>query len=120
MKTYTKEEVVRTCMWACHRANEEVRVMLGEPNVIAREDLPQVIEKVLSSPPVGSRESHKRWCDNMRAKGWVYGEVQDEEKKIHPNLVEWEKLSPEQKLKDMLFVRITNAFRDYLKMIESA
>ena len=43
---------------------------------------------------------HERWCNEKIQNGWAYGEIRDEENKIHPSLVEWEKLSDEEKQKD--------------------
>ena len=43
---------------------------------------------------------HERWCNEKIQNGWTYGEVRDEENKIQPSLVEWEKLPDEEKQKD--------------------
>ncbi len=43
---------------------------------------------------------HERWCNEKFQNGWTYGEVRDEENKIHPSLVEWAKLPDEERKKD--------------------
>lgn len=59
------------------------------------------VEGVLAGqlPP----QLHSRWCAYYIQLGWTYGPVKDLEAKTHPNLVSWDKLPPEQQLKDVLF-----------------
>jgi hypothetical protein len=39
------------------------------------------------------RMEHQRWCAEKRLQGYVYGEKRDDEAKIQPFLVPWEKLT---------------------------
>lgn len=48
-------------------------------------------------------DSHNSWCKEKFAAGWVYGPVKDGEKKTHPDLVEYSKLSPVARGKDYIF-----------------
>jgi hypothetical protein len=47
-----------------------------------------------------AREEHARWMRERERDGWRYGEVRDNEKKLHPCMVEWERLSEEDRQKD--------------------
>ena len=38
---------------------------------------------------------HSRWCANRRLAGWRYGAARDNVARLHPNLVDWEKLDEE-------------------------
>jgi hypothetical protein len=53
----------------------------------------------------GPRESHEAWSEYKRREGWVHGPVKDESKKTHPNLVPYDDLPVEQRLKDHIFHR---------------
>lgn len=43
---------------------------------------------------------HDRWMQEKRLNGWRLGEKKDEDKKIHPDLVEWDELSKKSKKYD--------------------
>jgi len=53
---------------------------------------------------------HERWCAERRRAGWRYGSPRDNGRKLHPNLVPWDKLSEEDKEKDRVMVRGLPAF----------
>jgi hypothetical protein len=48
-----------------------------------------------------ARLEHERWMKEKIAAGWTYGEIRNDAKKIHPDLVEWDDLSDEEKRKDL-------------------
>src|SRR5262245_12320501 len=48
---------------------------------------------------------HLGWCAERRAAGWTYGPVRDNQRKQHPALVEWIRLSPLDQEKDRRIVR---------------
>lgn len=37
-----------------------------------------------------ARDEHDRWCQERRSRGWTYGEIRDNRKKLHPNLLPWD------------------------------
>ena len=47
-----------------------------------------------------SKMEHHRWAAHMSLNGWRYGSVRDDKKKIHTDLIEYEKLSEEIKQYD--------------------
>jgi voltage-gated potassium channel Kch len=52
-----------------------------------------------------ARAEHRRWMNERTAKGWRHGTVRDNDRKLHPDLVEWEYLSEESRDKDRSAVR---------------
>jgi hypothetical protein len=52
-----------------------------------------------------ARAEHRRWLHERTAKGWRHGPVQDNDHKLHPDLVDWEYLSEESRDKDRTAVR---------------
>lgn len=49
---------------------------------------------------------HNRWINEKRDTGWIYNSIRDEQRKHHPNLIDWDKLSYDVKKKDYQFVSI--------------
>lgn len=48
-----------------------------------------------------AREEHIRFVAQKAKSGWVYGPVRDNDKKIHPCLVDWNKLPKDEQQKDI-------------------
>jgi hypothetical protein len=48
---------------------------------------------------------HERWAEERQASGWRYAPVRDDEAKHHDLMVEWSKLTEEQRDKDREAVR---------------
>jgi len=51
-------------------------------------------------------DSHKSWLKEKEKDGWVYGEVKDPDKKMHPCMVEYNELPAQQQAKDALYVAV--------------
>lgn len=49
---------------------------------------------------------HYRWMAWRLINGWSYGEKRDNERKLHPNMVSYEKLTKPEKDKDRVIVRL--------------
>ena len=54
-------------------------------------------------------DSHNSWIEQKLREGWVYGEVKDEDRKLHPCMVPFELLPQEQRAKDYIFKAIVDA-----------
>ncbi|MBN1618231.1 NAD-binding protein [Candidatus Dojkabacteria bacterium] len=55
-----------------------------------------------------SRNEHERWCKQKIEMGWTYGNIRDENKKIHPSIISWDdpRLSEMDKQKDINSVKL--------------
>jgi hypothetical protein len=60
-----------------------------------------------------ARLEHDLWLTEMTAENWVYGEIRDDAKKIHNDLVPWERLSDQEKQKDY------NTAKNIIPLLES-
>ena len=104
----TNEEIARIC----HEVNRGLCEALGDYSQVGWERAPRWqrdsaiagVENALQGAE--PHESHESWSAQKLSEGWVYGEVKDPEAKTHPCLVPFEKLPPEQRLKDHLFVTV--------------
>lgn len=54
---------------------------------------------------------HERWMSQKIAQGWAYGDPRDNERKLHPCIVEWDVLPEKEKEKDRQSAR---AFPEFL------
>jgi len=52
-----------------------------------------------------AQNQHIRYVNERTANGWVYGTPRDDAKKIHPLLVGWDQLPPEEQKKDFDIVK---------------
>lgn len=50
---------------------------------------------------------HQRWMADRRVNGWRYGELRDDDRRIHDTLIPYENLSEEHRDHDRLMVRIS-------------
>ena len=97
----------------CHEVNRGLCEVLGDMSQTSWEDAPNwqrtsAINGVRNFQG-GERapaSSHNSWMREKRATGWIYGETKNVEAKTHPCLVAFHLLSPEQRLKDELFVTV--------------
>ena len=46
---------------------------------------------------------------SLAEQGWSYGPVHDPVAKLHPNMVPYDQLTPEQRQKDALFLAVVRA-----------
>lgn len=103
-----------------HQANRAIKEFYGEEsspswNEFTKEGQQRGIigvEKVIANRKITASEIHQAWVDAMLADGWRHGPVLDTIKKLHPNLVSYEDLSDNQKLKDVVYLAIVKAFLD--------
>lgn len=112
----TAEDIARII----HNANRDLQIVQGDPvpsPLWDDDDVPEYqrrrsieqVQKVLADPGITPERNHEMWCDEMRADGFVYGEVKDPGAKTHPTLLPWAELPAEQRLKDRLFIAVVRA-----------
>ena len=103
-----------------HAINAAYCLSLGDASVPAWEDageqhhasLVAGVEMHMAKPDATPEQSHESWLAQKVADGWIYGEVKDAEKKIHPCCRPYDELPPEQKSKDYLFRAVVHALKD--------
>jgi hypothetical protein len=110
----TIESIAKTC----HEANRILCQSIGDDSQPAWEDAPDWQK---NSARAGVRfhmggdrspsESHESWYKQKKEEGWKYGKKKDPEKKTHPCMVEYDKLPPEQRVKDFIFKNIVDAYK---------
>jgi hypothetical protein len=60
-------------------------------------------------PERGPEALHGEWCEGMRNLGWIYGDEGDREAKIHPFLIEYERLPYHIRTRDRVFYATAKA-----------
>lgn len=64
------------------------------------------VQNVASGTVSSPGDSHRSWLAQKERDGWVYGPVKRPEAKEHPCMVPFDKLPPEQQVKDHLFLAV--------------
>lgn len=106
----------------CHEADRALSHAFGDAERATWDRSPlwqqeTAISGVLSviDPPDATPEDiHCAWMNEKFRQGWRFGPVKDAEAKTHPCLMPWAELSPEQRLKDELFLAIVIALKSGL------
>jgi hypothetical protein len=52
-----------------------------------------------------AKSEHKRWYDSKYKTKWRFGKPRDDVKKLHPSMLDWEKLTKSEREKDRMMVR---------------
>lgn len=81
-----------------------------------RNQFVEVIERQCGPQRSSSPEElHGSWMQAYFAMGWVYGEVYDREKKVHPDLVPYAQLGQLEQDKDAVFVALCEIARLWIR-----
>jgi len=80
-----------------------------------RESAVAGVEFHLRTPDATPEASHERWLSQKVADGWVYGEVKDPERKIHPCIRPYAELPVEQRAKYHLFGAVVRSLEPYFR-----
>lgn len=92
-----------------------VPVQWSEREEIFRAQFLNVIERQCGSQRSTSPEElHGSWMQSYLTMGWVYGEVYDKEKRIHPDLVPYALLGQLERDKDAIFVALCEIARQFI------
>lgn len=106
----TEHQIARVC----HEANRAYCESIGDTSQPSWNDAPDwqrksavyrvraVYDGSVSQPS----DSHTSWMTEKLRDGWRYGPTKDPESKLHPCLVSFSELPPEQQTKDHLFFAI--------------
>jgi hypothetical protein len=106
------EDIARVC----HEAIRALQLALGEEPAPEWDNAPEeqhasTLEHVQHARDGGGSPEllHEMWCRAKRRDGWRYGEVKKVDDKLHPHLVAYDQLPPEQQAKDELVAGIVVA-----------
>jgi hypothetical protein len=105
--------------YVCHQANKSWCELNGDTSqkdwYLAeqwqRDSAIAGVKFRFDNPSAKEDAQHNAWMADKIKDGWVYGEVKDAEKKIHPCLVPFEELPVFQQKKDALFCAIVDALK---------
>lgn len=104
----------------CHQVNKSYCEAIKDYSQPEWEDAPEwqrgsAIRGVMSYIKDGypdPKKLHDNWLEDKKKNGWSWGRVKDGEKKTHPNMVPYEDLSQEDKIKDYLFGAVVKSMVD--------
>jgi hypothetical protein len=113
----TREEIIEECARRAHEANRTYCRMNGDTSHAEWSKVPSWkrtsvmvgAHVAIDRPTLSPKMSHALWCDHMRSNGWTYGETKDSEKRTHPCLLPFSKLSIEHQVKDHMFLAIVRS-----------
>ena len=92
-----------------------VPVIWDEREPAFKEQFLKVIERQCGEQRSRSPEElHGSWMQAYLTMGWVYGEVYDREKRIHPDLVSYALLGQLERDKDAVFVALCEIARQFI------
>lgn len=112
-------KMIVTIAKVCHEANKAFCESIGDNSQVSWEEAEEWQKEssrngvlfVLGNSNVTPETVHQNWVNDKLKAGWVYGPVKDPAKKTHPSMVEFSKLSENEKYKDKLFVAIVKALQ---------
>lgn len=90
----------------CRGLGDHSQVSWEEAPDWQRESAEAGVRAIIANPATTPEQSHEGWLRLKLADGWTCGPVKDPEKKTHPCCVPYDKLPPEQRTKDTLFLAV--------------
>jgi hypothetical protein len=112
---------VETCARAAHEAGRSFSFAIGEEPYPTWEECEESDRVICRIGVIGIiqydhtlEQSHKNWVDQKHVAGWKGGPAKDVKNKIHPCLVPYDQLPPEQQIKDELFYKVVKAMASAL------
>lgn len=113
----TDKTLVDSIAAVCHEVNRAYCAALGDYTQPTWEDAPDWqkasarlgVELHLNNPDAGPQASHESWMKQKLDDGWKYGAYKDPDNKLHPCIVPFDELPPEQRAKDYIFRGVVHA-----------
>lgn len=114
--------VVESIAAVCHEVNKAYCQSLGDYSQPDWDDAPEWqkasaykgVQLHLNDPDAGPQASHESWMKQKLEEGWKYGAFKDPENKLHPCLVPFADLPPEQRAKDFIFRAVVHGIAKQL------
>jgi len=107
----------------CHQINKAYCETIGDNSQLDWDLCPKWqkdsaingVEHVLANPNCEYEDSHNNWFVEKINDGWIYGKEKNEQRKIHPCMVDFNELPLQQQLKDIFFI---NTIKTFINTIE--
>lgn len=100
-----------------HEANGSYCATLGDFSQTSWDDAPdwqrssaiEGVRAIVEGRVKAPADSHASWYEHKLQAGWAYGATKDVEARLHPCMVPFDQLAPEQQAKDRLFFAVVRA-----------
>lgn len=121
----TNQVKIEACARAAHEVNRAYCLAIGDDSQPSWESAPDWqtssaihgVEGVLDGNT--PEQSHSSWLEEKARTGWKYGPAKDPAKKEHPCFVPYDRLPPEQRVKDVLYVHTVREMARALGLISA-
>ena len=81
-----------------------------------RNQMIKLIEKYFNVDNIPTpEEAHNSWWEEYKKMGWKYGKVRNVAKKIHPDMISYDKLPKDEKDKDAIFLTFVWLTKEVIK-----
>ena len=105
------EEDIERIARICHETNrghcaaigDDSQVPWGEAPTWQRESCRAGVRAVIANGYMKPSKQHDLWLSVKLREGWRYGAEKDADAKVHPCLLPYDELPPEQQVKDSIF-----------------
>lgn len=117
-RIFCVEDIARICHEAnralCRSQGDRSQLPWTEAPNWQRESACDGVRFHLANPQADAQASHANWMAYKQAEGWRYGHHKDPEQKLHPCMLPFEDLPPEQQAKDHVFRAIVRALAPFI------
>jgi hypothetical protein len=104
----------------CHNLNMAICQSFGDNSQQSWDDAEQWqrdsaiagVEFAQQNPDAGPGAQHESWRADKEAAGWIYGNVKNSALRIHPCMVPFNQLPPDQRLKDAVFIAVVKTLSE--------
>lgn len=105
---------VEAAAHCAHEMNRQWCFLYGDESQPAWPDAPEWqkssarvgVKAILNNPAQTPEASHVGWFEQKFTEGWRYGKVKDPEARLHPCMVPYHELPPQQRAKDSIFIAV--------------
>jgi hypothetical protein len=75
----------------------------------ARDSSARGVAFLIGQPEASPSSQHEAWMQTRLAAGWQWGPIRDDSRKVHPALLEYDRLPQADRAKDFIFQAIVRA-----------
>lgn len=118
---HIREESIAKLASIVHEANKAYCAAMNDPSQKDWDDASDGIQQsaidgvkaIIANPNMTAADIHDNWMKFKAKNGWTYGTTKDEAQKTHPQMVEYDQLSPYEQFKDRLFIDIVKSYLNF-------